>query len=368
MQTARRMVFAAGALLTLAGLAACSSGSGSGDALMSTAGGSGTEGPIALTATPEQVVIDLNDPTTPIDPVSQEAYGESTITALVLDELAAPVPGVDVVFTTTGGTLASAGQPVVTDAEGKATDVLRLLESDPDAVEVTATSGADSATIPVTKVVIPLNAAPTADAGPDQEAECGDETLLDGSASTDPDSTEGTNDDIVTFAWSLGGEPLGEGETLAVVLPVGTHVVTLEVTDALGATDTAEVTVEVTDTLPPEVTVVLDPNTLWPPNHRMVDIEATVTVEDACPVPPATEPTIVLLSVTSDEPENGQGDGDTAPDIAGVDADSEDFAFQCRSERAGGGDGRVYTARYRVIDGAGNEVEAEGVVEVPHNQ
>jgi hypothetical protein len=38
-----------------------------------------------------------------------------------------------------------------------------------------------------------------------------------------------------------------------------------------------------------------------------------------------------------------------------------------RAERAGGGNGRVYTLTYRVTDGSGNETEAEAKVYVPHD-
>ena len=67
--------------------------------------------------------------------------------------------------------------------------------------------------------------------------------VLDGSASADPDSSPGTNDDIIVFEWfeNFGLETesfLGTGEILEVNLPVGSHVITLRVTDTEGATDT----------------------------------------------------------------------------------------------------------------------------------
>jgi hypothetical protein len=367
MTRARNLTIATAASLLIALLAACSNGSNPDTSLVAKSGLGTEEGPIGLTADPQEVVIDLNDPETPVDPGTQEAYGEATLTATVRDELGDPLPDAEVVFSSTGGTLASGGEPVLTDAEGKASDVLRLLESDPESVDVTATVGEDSETITVTKTVIALNGPPVADAGPDQDVECGEQALLDGSASSDPDSTPGTNDDIERFEWLLGEQVLGEGETLALTLPLGMHVITLRVTDKAGATDTDETTVRVADNRPPEVTVALDPWTIWPPNHKMVDVTATVTISDTCPSSP-TPPVVTLLSVTSDEPENDLGDGDTAPDIAGVEAGTEDYEFQVRAERSGGGDGRVYTALYRVTDASGNVAEAEGRATVPHDQ
>jgi len=41
--------------------------------------------------------------------------------------------------------------------------------------------------------------------------------------------------------------------------------------------------------------------------------------------------------------------------------------FLLRAERAGTGDGRVYTITYRAIDAAGNSAEASCVVTVPHD-
>jgi len=368
MKPVRQFWIATALLLSLALLAACHNSSNPSSSSVVAKSGLGTEeGPITLSADPEQVVIDLNDPSTPVDPDTQEAYGETIVTAVVRDELADPLPDVDVVFSTTGGTLASEGQPIVTDAEGKASDVLRLLESDPESVEVTATVGEDSRTITVTKTVIQVNNPPVADAGPDQNVECGQDVTLDGSASSDPDSTPGTNDDIESFAWSLGGEPLGEGEMLTVSLPYGTHVITLTVTDKAGATSTDDTTVNVVDTVPPSVAVELDPFSIWPPNHKMVDITATVNVEDACESAPAP-PTVMLVSITSNESENGLGDGNTAPDIAGAEYGTEDYHFQVRAERSGNGSGRVYTVVYSATDAAGNVREAEAEVTVAHDQ
>jgi hypothetical protein len=53
------------------------------------------------------------------------------------------------------------------------------------------------------------NVAPTADAGNDQSVFVGEEALLDGSASTDP------NGDALTYAWSFG--PIPEGSQTSIV-------------------------------------------------------------------------------------------------------------------------------------------------------
>jgi uncharacterized protein len=68
------------------------------------------------------------------------------------------------------------------------------------------------------------------------------------------------------------------------------------------------------------------PTELWPANHKYVDVTATVIVSDNFD----PNPTITLVSVTSNEPDDGLGDGDTPNDIVIVD----DFHFQLRAERA----------------------------------
>ncbi len=89
---------------------------------------------------------------------------------------------------------------------------------------------------------------PLAEATAQLVADCGSPAgiaiRLDASGSSDPNSTAGTNDDIVLFEWFEGyGSPqqtlLGEGETLEVTLPVGVHAITVRVTDSFGETDTA---------------------------------------------------------------------------------------------------------------------------------
>jgi parallel beta-helix repeat protein len=104
-----------------------------------------------------------------------------------------------------------------------------------------------------------LNEPPVANAGPDQTVEqesyAGAEVTLDGSGSTDPDSTEGTNDDIVSFEWYEGGTPLGSGEIMNRTFGLSSHTVTLVVTDSAGEVDDDEVVITVLDTTPPVITL-----------------------------------------------------------------------------------------------------------------
>jgi hypothetical protein len=106
-------------------------------------------------------------------------------------------------------------------------------------------------TLTVTLVVEP-NQPPTAQAGPDRTVAdadtSGDETVpLDGSASSDADGS------IVAWSWTEEGEEIATGATPTVTLAVGTHVITLTVTDDSGssASDDVQVTVLAQEKRPP---------------------------------------------------------------------------------------------------------------------
>ena len=85
-------------------------------------------------------------------------------------------------------------------------------------------------------------------------------------------------------------------------------VLLLEVTgaDACTLKGTATKLVQVVDNTPPSIDVTVSPTSLWAPNHSMQPIVATVQVTDNCP-----GVSFALASVTSNEPDNGLGDGDT---------------------------------------------------------
>ncbi len=100
------------------------------------------------------------------------------------------------------------------------------------------------------------------------------------------------------------------------------------------------------------------PETLWPPNHQLVAVTATVSATDheGNPLTPS------LVSVTSNEADNDIGDGNTPNGIVIVD----DYTFQLRAERAAAGDGREYVISYMVTDYGGNTATCSVEVFVPH--
>jgi hypothetical protein len=146
--------------------------------------------------------------------------------------------------------------------------------------------------------------------------------------------------------------------------PPGDTEVVMTVTDDEGQTAECTGHVTVRDASPPTASVELTPATLWPPDHRLVRVSASVNAHDNC-----GGSQVVLASITSSEPDDapGNGDGNTIKDIQDVGVGTTDLHFLLRAEREGSGPGRRYVITYIVRDASGNERSAIGVVQVPHN-
>jgi hypothetical protein len=100
------------------------------------------------------------------------------------------------------------------------------------------------------------------------------------------------------------------------------------------------------------------PDVLWPPNHKLVPINVSVTVSDSLSGPAG----FMLNSVTSNEPDSRRGD------IQGFVIGTASTNGQLRSERLGSGNGRTYTLVYTGVDRAGNSATCNTGVSVPHDQ
>jgi uncharacterized protein len=121
--------------------------------------------------------------------------------------------------------------------------------------------------------------------------------------------------------------------------------------------DPVIVGLDLCDEIAPTLQVTVTPDVLWPPNHRYVEVLATVIASDNFD----PNPTVTLVSVTSNEPDNGEDDGNTINDIVILD----NFNFLLRAERSGSGTGRIYTITYLVTDACGNETTQSVMVLVP---
>jgi hypothetical protein len=210
---------------------------------------------------------------------------------------------------------------------------------------------------------VTANNPPVANAGANQALECtangGAPVVLDGSASFDPDG------DPLSYQWTdSAGQVVGNTAVVNLSVALGTHTFTLTVEDGKGGKSSADVTIKVQDTIPPVLTFALSPSILWPPDHKLNGVTAIVQVNDVCD----PHPKIALTSISSNEPDNGLGDGDTANDIQDALFGADDRLFLLRAERAGGGAGRIYTVTYQASDTSNNVTFATSKVTVPHDQ
>jgi probable HAF family extracellular repeat protein len=112
------------------------------------------------------------------------------------------------------------------------------------------------------------------------------------------------------------------------------------------------------DVTPPVIQQVsATPPLLEPANHRMVPIAVAVAATDDS----GAQPTCVVTDVASNEPDNGQGDGDTPGDIVREGS----LSLGLRAERSGTGSGRVYSIAVMCTDEAGNTASGATTVVVP---
>jgi hypothetical protein len=208
-----------------------------------------------------------------------------------------------------------------------------------------------------------VNQPPAAASGADQTVECtstaGATFTLQGSA-TDPDQN------VALTSWRAGsriGPEVSRDLVTNQTLGVGAQqTYVLRVLDGFAQGAEADTHVAVVDTTPPQLSVSVSPAQLWPPNHKLRPVTATITVTDTCDA----NPVIRLVSITSNEADNGAGDGNTTGDIQGAAFGTDDRAFLLRAERSGNGNGRIYTITYSATDASGNTTLSQATVTVPH--
>jgi hypothetical protein len=202
-----------------------------------------------------------------------------------------------------------------------------------------------------------VNQPPVANAGADQTLQCagpkGTPVTLDGSASSDSDG------DALSFVWTdEANNVLGKTAIVQLTVGMGAHTFTLTVSDAGGLSAKAMTHVTVLDTVSPTLKVSLSPSYLRPPNHKLVQVTATVLVSDVCDA----NPTVQLVSITSTDPID-------ADDMQAVGGGPVPFGTDVRSFLLGAelnrdGSDRVYTVTYKAKDASGNTTVASAQVEV----
>lgn len=141
----------------------------------------------------------------------------------------------------------------------------------------------------------------------------------------------------------------------------GVHVVEYRGIDKAGHVEKTQSLQLKIDKTPPTITLTLDKTVLSHPNHSMVPIEAALSVNDSSSGISSFE----LTSITSNEDDNGLGDGDTSNDIQDAEFGTPDTSFKLRAEWSGRGIGRIYKVTYTVYDKAGLISSVTSTVTVP---
>ncbi len=174
---------------------------------------------------------------------------------------------------------------------------------------------------------------------------------IDAQSSTDVETPS-----HMKFAWYEDAQPIAMGPTLSLAsLPEGSsRTIQMITSDVRGFGRSDAVTIDVADTLPPDISG--EEFCIWPPNGREVrvaladDLHASAT--DVCSGD--VDASLRVTSVASNE---------------GVGVVSWNSDGACLSvRRLGNGTGRTYTITVEASDGNGNVVSKDLKVSIPHDQ
>ncbi|WP_347269377.1 carbohydrate binding domain-containing protein [Bacillus sp. TL12] len=141
----------------------------------------------------------------------------------------------------------------------------------------------------------------------------------------------------------------------------GVHTLTYWSVDNAGNTEQFHTKTIKLDKTAPVLNISLDKTTIWPPNHKMVPITATINASDDT----SGINSVVLTSITSNETlqsDDIQNANYNKPISGSTDS------FELRADRLGSGNGRIYTVTYTAMDNTGNVTTKTVTVTVPHDQ
>jgi hypothetical protein len=158
---------------------------------------------------------------------------------------------------------------------------------------------------------------------------------------------------------TVGAQVASEAGASVVISAEGATTLTYFAVDNAGNEEAPQtLTVRIDKTAPTLAGLPAAGCSLWPPDHRLVEV-GLVTAQDAL----SGSAGAPVVTVTSNEPATGTGDGDLEPDVLITGG-----AVQLRAERAGNGTGRVYTITATASDLAGNTASATATCKVPHDR
>ncbi|MGH9871614.1 MAG: beta strand repeat-containing protein [Pyrinomonadaceae bacterium] len=223
-------------------------------------------------------------------------------------------------------------------------------------VSVTTTGACGTASQSATLTV----QAPTATTDP------ADQTVCKGATANFSTTASGTGP--FSYAWTLDGLPFN-GNSPNISVPTGSlssgpHTVAVTTTGSCGSASQSAI---LTVGSPPVITLSIPDINVWPPNHAYQTFTASDFGATASGCDGNLTSSIVIASVTSDEPEDNLtgADGATLNDIV-IAADCK--SVQLRRERDADLNGRVYTITFKVTDSGGNTTTATATVSVPISQ
>jgi hypothetical protein len=191
--------------------------------------------------------------------------------------------------------------------------------------------------------------------------------MLDASASTGPSDYE------LVFAWSASCESVEFDDAASATPTVSIfgdclcedEIEVMLTVSAGEETSECSAVITINDLRNPTL-IAGEPYMLWPPNHKyqtfgpemLLEVEGT-----GCPTDFSLDD-VMIVEVSSNEPEDANGDGRTDEDIVLLCPNQVDL----RAERMGGGQGRVYTITYRATFADGSTQDVDAYVVVPHDQ
>ncbi len=193
----------------------------------------------------------------------------------------------------------------------------------------------------------------------------------------EPDSFDLLAVNNLSFAQVVRPNPinLGNNETqiveVDVVVPsevsdVSNLLMTVTATSASNndLTNSATVILPISDGLdkiPPSLEVTLTPNILWPMNHKMVPINARLTVTDA----QDPNPSVILSSIKVADGGKVLSDKIASSNIKDATYGTDDRAFSLRAIRSSYHQDRTYTVTYSATDASGNTRDTTATIIVP---
>jgi len=165
------------------------------------------------------------------------------------------------------------------------------------------------------------------------------------------------NSDYVQAA--AGGAPVNLPQFTISSLKVGTHTLTLQVSDKVNSPVAKTISVNIIDNTAPTLAPMADKTILWPPNKQMVPVTIKANAIDNSGMP-----VTLKVAVACNESQDGAVYW-TQPVI---DQNAGTISLQLQANRLGKGDGRQYTVTITATDQSGNFSTANVKILVPHDQ